>query len=99
DGKLEQRSHVNDGLLATLRLGEVGEIRFRSQDGTEIEAFVIKPPGFSSRRRYPGILLLHGGPQAQYDASFQFDGQLYAANGYVVVMPNPRGSTRYRHDF
>jgi dipeptidyl aminopeptidase/acylaminoacyl peptidase len=99
DGKLERRSQVNDELLASLRLGEVGEIRFRSRDGTEIEGFVVKPPGFSSRRRYPGILLIHGGPQAQYDWSFDFEGQLYAANGYVVVMPNPRGSTGYGQDF
>jgi dipeptidyl aminopeptidase/acylaminoacyl peptidase len=99
DGKLERRSHVNDALLASLRLGEVEEFRFQSQDGTGIEAFVVKPPGFSSRRRYPGILLIHGGPQAQYDASFQLDAQLYAANGYVVVLPNPRGSTGYGQDF
>jgi dipeptidyl aminopeptidase/acylaminoacyl peptidase len=99
EGRLERRSHVNDALLAGLRLGEVEEIRFSSADGTEIEAFVVKPPGFSSRRRYPGILLIHGGPQAQYDASFQFDAQLYAANGYVVVLPNPRGSTGYGQDF
>ena len=99
DGKLERRSHINDELLASLRLGEVADIRFPSQDGTEIEAFVIKPPGFSALRRYPGILLLHGGPQAQYDWSFDFAGQLYAANGYVVVMPNPRGSTGYGQEF
>jgi dipeptidyl aminopeptidase/acylaminoacyl peptidase len=99
DRKLERRSHVNDALLAKLRLGEVEEIRFASQDGTEIEAFVVKPPGFKPRRRYPGILLIHGGPQDQYDASFQFDAQLYAANGYVVVLPNPRGSTGYGQDF
>ncbi len=99
DGKLERRSHTNDGRLASLRLGEVGEIRFPSRDGTEIEAFVIKPPDFSARRRYPGILLIHGGPQAQYDFGFHFAGQLFAANGYVVVMPNPRGSTGYGQDF
>jgi dipeptidyl aminopeptidase/acylaminoacyl peptidase len=99
DGRLERRSHVNDALLATLGLGDVEEIRFPSRDGTAIEAFVVKPPGFSSRRRHPGILLIHGGPQAQHDASFQFEAQLYAANGYVVVLPNPRGSTGYGQDF
>jgi dipeptidyl aminopeptidase/acylaminoacyl peptidase len=99
DGKLEPRSRTNEALLASLRLGAVEEIRFASRDGTEIEAFVIKPPGFSSRRRYPGILLIHGGPQAQYDASFELEGQLFAANGYVVVLPNPRGSTGYGQDF
>lgn len=99
DAKLERRSHVNDALLASLRLGEVEEIHFASADGTEIEAFVIRPPGFKSRRRYPGLLRIHGGPQAQYDFGFHFEGQFYAANGYVVVMPNPRGSTGYGQDF
>jgi dipeptidyl aminopeptidase/acylaminoacyl peptidase len=98
-GKLERRSHVNDEVLASLQLGSVEEIRYASQDGTEIEAFVVKPPDFSSRRRYPGILNIHGGPQAQYDFSFSFEAQLYASNGYVVVMPNPRGSTGYGQDF
>jgi len=96
---LEQRSHVNDALLASRSLGAVEKIRFPSRDGTQIEAFVVEPPGFSARRRYPAILLIHGGPQAQYDTSFDFDAQLYAANGYVVVMPNPRGSTGYGHEF
>ena len=99
NGKSERRSHVNDALLASLELGEVEEFRFASKDGTEIEAFVVKPPDFSSRRHYPGILRIHGGPQSQYDFRFHFEGQLYAANGYVVVMPNPRGSTGYGQDF
>ncbi len=98
-GTLERRSHVNDAVLASLRLGSVEEVRYASKDGTEIEAFVVKPPDFSSRRRYPGILRIHGGPQAQYDFSFHFEAQLYASNGYVVVMPNPRGSTGYGQDF
>jgi dipeptidyl aminopeptidase/acylaminoacyl peptidase len=97
--KLERRSHVNDPLLASLRLGDVREVRFPSRDGTEIEAFVLLPPGATSGRRHPGILLIHGGPQAQHDRSFQFEAQLYAANGYVVLMPNPRGSTGYGEGF
>jgi len=99
DGKLERRSHVNDEVMASLQLGSVEEIRYASKDGTEIEAFVVKPPNFSSRRRYPGILRIHGGPQSQYDFGFHFEAQLYASNGYVVVMPNPRGSTGYGQDF
>ncbi len=85
--------------MASLKLGSVEEIRFASKDGTEIEAFVVKPPNFSSFRRYPGILRIHGGPQSQYDFSFHFGAQLYASNGYVVAMPNPRGSTGYGQDF
>jgi dipeptidyl aminopeptidase/acylaminoacyl peptidase len=99
NGSIERRSRVNDEVLASLRLGSVEEIRYASKDGTEIEAFVVKPPDFSSRRRYPGILRIHGGPQSQYDFGFHFEAQLYASNGYVVVMPNPRGSTGYGQDF
>ncbi len=99
DGEPKRRSHVNDELMASRKLGAVEEFRFASRDGTEIESFVVKPPGFSSRRRYPTILSIHGGPQAQYDFGFNFDAQLYAANGYLVLLPNPRGSTGYGQDF
>ena len=74
NGNIERRSHVNDEVLASLRLGSVEEIRYASKDGTEIEAFVVKPPDFSPRRRYPGILRIHGGPQSQYDFSFSLRG-------------------------
>lgn len=97
--KLEQRSFTNRDTLAGLELGAVEELRYESADGTEIEGFVIKPPGFVEGRRYPTILDIHGGPQSQYDYSFHFEAQLYAANGYLVVHPNPRGSTGYGQDF
>ncbi len=98
-GTIERRSRVNDEVVASLQLGSVEEIRYPSKDGTPIEAFVVKPPGFSSSRRHPAILRIHGGPQAQYDFGFHFEAQLYASNGYVVALPNPRGSTGYGQDF
>jgi len=98
-GRLEQRSFTNRDLLAGIRLSEVEEVRFRSRDGTEIEGFVIKPPAFTAGRRYPAILDIHGGPQAQYDYRFDFLGQLLAGAGYLVVQPNPRGSNGYGQDF
>jgi dipeptidyl aminopeptidase/acylaminoacyl peptidase len=98
-GKLAQRSFTNQALLESLTLGEVREVQFSSADGTAIEGFVILPAGYEEGRRYPAVLDIHGGPQAQYDWSFQFEGQLYAANGYVVVHPNPRGSTGYGQEF
>jgi dipeptidyl aminopeptidase/acylaminoacyl peptidase len=97
--KLEQRSFTNRDALAGLELGAVEEVRFKSADGTEIEGFVIKPPGFVEGRRYPAILDIHGGPQSQYDYSFHFEAQLYAASGYLVLHPNPRGSTGYGQSF
>ena len=99
DGVLEQLSKTNAELLAGIELGEVEKIRFQSKDGTEIESFVVRPPGFEEGQRYPAVLRIHGGPQAQYDFSFSFEQQLFAANGYVVVMPNPRGSTGYGQEF
>ncbi len=96
---LRQLTHTNAKLLAGLRLGEVEEVQFPSRDGTEIEGFIVKPPGLDPSLRYPVVLRIHGGPQSQYDHSFSFEGQLFAAAGYVVVMPNPRGSTGYGQDF
>lgn len=94
-----QRSFVNRDVMAGIELGAVEDVRFRSADGTEIHGFVIKPPGFLEGRRYPAILEIHGGPQAQYDWGFHFRAQMYAANGYLVIHPNPRGSTGYGQAF
>ena len=96
---LERLTHTNDKFLSGITLGEVEEVHFKSKDGTPIEAFVVKPPGFEHGTRYPAFLRIHGGPQSQYDSSFHFGAQLFAARGYVVVMPNPRGSTGYGQDF
>ncbi len=99
DGTVRRLTHTNDGLLEGLRLGEVENVHFESADGTQIEGFVVKPPGFDPSFRYPAILRIHGGPQSQYDFAFHFEAQLFAADGYVVVLPNPRGSTGYGQDF
>jgi len=96
---LERLTHTNDDFLSGIILGEVEEVHFESQDGTPIEAFVVKPPGFEAGTRYPAFLRIHGGPQSQYDFAFHFGAQLFAAQGYVVVMPNPRGSTGYGQEF
>lgn len=98
-GELKQLSHTNEKLLSEVRLGAVEEIRFKSKDGTEIEAFVVKPPAFDPSFRYPALLRIHGGPVSQYDYGFNFQAQLFAADGYVVVLPNPRGSSGYGQDF
>jgi dipeptidyl aminopeptidase/acylaminoacyl peptidase len=92
-------THVNRDALAGIRSAGVEKVRFASDDGTEIETFLYTPPGFERGRRYPTILWIHGGPQGQYDWGWDFDAQLFAANGYVVVMPNPRGSTGYGQEF
>lgn len=98
-GKLNQLSFSNRELLDRLVLGEKVKVHFKSADGTPIEGFVIKPPGFKQGQHYPTILDIHGGPQSQYDWGFQYESQLFAANGYLVVHPNPRGSTGYGQAF
>ncbi|MCJ7581145.1 MAG: S9 family peptidase, partial [Candidatus Aminicenantes bacterium] len=96
---LRRMTEVNDALMVQLKLAEVENVQFPSKDGMEIEGFIFKPPGFDSAMRYPTILRIHGGPVAQYDFSFNFEAQLFAANGYVVVITNPRGSSGYGQDF
>ena len=93
-GSSERRrlTRVNDELLNRVALSDAEELRFDTLDGTEIQAFVYKPQDFDADYQYPTILWLHGGQEAQYDYGFNFRVQLFAANGYVVVMPNVRGS-------
>jgi dipeptidyl aminopeptidase/acylaminoacyl peptidase len=85
-------TNINADLLNAVHLSDVEEHRFPTVDGTEIQAFVYKPQNFNPKRRYPTILWLHGGQESQYDYGFNYRVQLFAANGYVVVMPNVRGS-------
>lgn len=96
---LRRMTEVNDALIAQLKLAEVENVQFPSKDGTEIEGFIFKPYGMDSSMRYPTLLRIHGGPVSQYDFSFNFEAQLFAANGYVVVITNPRGSSGYGQDF
>jgi dipeptidyl aminopeptidase/acylaminoacyl peptidase len=94
DGK-EPRplSRQNDAWLAQVKLGSVEETKFQSKDGTEIHGFLVKPPDYQAGRRYPTILRIHGGPVGQHECAFEEDWQWFAANGYVVVAVNPRGSS------
>jgi len=99
EGSLSQLTNTNAELLDQLALAEVRNVTFPSADGTEVEGFIFTPPDYEPGRKYPTILRLHGGPVSQYDFSFNSDAQLLAANGYVVVISNPRGSSGYGQDF
>jgi dipeptidyl aminopeptidase/acylaminoacyl peptidase len=96
---LRQLTHENAELLTGLRLAEVKNVQFPSKDGTEIEGFIYLPPGYQEGLRYPTLLRIHGGPVSQFSHSFNFEAQLFAANGYVVVTVNPRGSSGYGQEF
>ncbi len=97
--ELRRLSHVNDELLKSIWLADAEEQRFPTLDGTEIQAFIVKPRSFDPKLEYPTMLWLHGGQESQYDYGFYFRVQLFAANGYVVVMPNVRGSGGRGIDF
>lgn len=92
-------TRVNETLFSQLELGSVEQITYPSFDGKQIEAWVQKPLNFDPARKYPLILNIHGGPHAAYGYSFFHEMQWLAAKGYVVLYPNPRGSTSYGQDF
>jgi acylaminoacyl-peptidase len=91
---------VNADLLAARTLGEVEEIWYESSvDGRRIHGWIVKPPDFDPSRRYPLILEIHGGPFANYGDRFDYEKQMMAARGFVVLYTNPRGSTSYGGEF
>ncbi len=96
---LRELTKVNDALLAAYKKPLIEKIHFKSADGTPVEGFVVKPADFDATKKYPTILWLHGGPTSQYDFSFDPEPQLYAANGYITLLINPRGSTGYGEAF
>ena len=82
--------------MASLDLAEPEMFWTRSFDGTRIQGWILKPPGFDPSKQYPLILQIHGGPHAAYGATFTHEFLWMAAKGYVVVYTNPRGSTTLR---
>ena len=95
----QQLTDVNKELFSKLNLTEPEEISYKSFDGKTIQAWVQKPPDFNPAKKYPLILNIHGGPHAAYGYIFEHEFQWMAARGYVVLFPNPRGSTTYGQDF
>jgi dipeptidyl aminopeptidase/acylaminoacyl peptidase len=97
----QQITHLNDALLAELDLPKMESFWFTAADGTKEQGFIIRPPGFDAAKKYPVKFLIHGGPQGAWgDAwSYRWNAELFAANGYVVVMINPGGSTGYGQAF
>ena len=97
--QLKRLTHVTDAALASIARAPVEKLRFTSADGTPVEAFLVKPLNSDPGTRYPTILWLHGGPASQFTFAYNEIAQLYAANGYAVILPNPRGSTGYGSEF
>jgi dipeptidyl aminopeptidase/acylaminoacyl peptidase len=98
-GRIAQLTHVNDDALQGVELGEVEEVWYGSSGDTKVQGWIVKPPGFAPTRQYPLVLHIHGGPHAMYGVAFNYSFQNLAANDYVVLYTNPRGSTGYGTDF
>jgi dipeptidyl aminopeptidase/acylaminoacyl peptidase len=97
DFQEDSTTHLNDALLSQLDLPKMESYWFTAKDGTKLQGFIIRPPGFDAKKKYPVKFLIHGGPQGAWGDSwsYRWNAELFAANGYVVVMINPRGSTGY----
>ena len=98
-GETRRLTDVNADVLAYVQLGEVEEVWYDSEDDFRIQGWIVKPPGFDPSRLYPMMLVIHGGPHSMYNGGFNFAFQEHAANDYVVLYTNPRGSTGYGTDF
>jgi len=94
-----QLTAVNDDVLSGKQLAQTEEIWYTSKDGLKIQGWIVKPAGFDPSKKYPLILDIHGGPQSMYNVAFSFARQDHAANGYVILYTNPRGSTGYGEKF
>ncbi|HYL35282.1 MAG TPA: S9 family peptidase [Bryobacteraceae bacterium] len=97
--QMRRLTHLNEDLLAKLNLTAPVMIWYQSFDGKRIQAWVQRPPDFQEGKKYPLILNIHGGPHSAYGYTFDHEIQWMAAKGYVVLYPNPRGSTTYGQDF
>jgi dipeptidyl aminopeptidase/acylaminoacyl peptidase len=87
-------SQIKDYALVTTEV-----VRWKAPDGLEIEGLLVKPLGYEQGKRYPLILQIHGGPYAQFGYGLNPRAQIFAASGYAVLLPNPRGSTGYGQKF
>jgi dipeptidyl aminopeptidase/acylaminoacyl peptidase len=99
--KAEELSHLNDATLANVAMQPVESFWFAGAGGTKVQGFLVKPPRFNKDEKYPVKFLIHGGPQGQWgdEWSYRWNAELFAADGYVVIMINPRGSTGYGQAF
>ncbi len=98
-GEFTYLTAVNEDVLTGKKIASVEEMWFNSKDGLRIHGWLVKPPDYQAGRKYPLMLEIHGGPWSQYTVGFSFARNEHAANGYLVLYTNPRGSTGYGQAF
>jgi len=97
----EKLSHMNDVVLSQVAMQPLEPFWFTGAEKTKVQGFLLRPPGFDANKKYPMKFLIHGGPQGAWgdEWTYRWNAELFAANGYLVVMINPRGSTGYGQEF
>jgi len=92
-----QLTHENDTFMRPFGLRPAEEVTWAGAGGTKLAGWLVKPPDFDQSKKYPLVVLIHGGPQGAWDNNwgYRWNPQIYASDGYVALMPNPRGSTGY----
>ncbi len=98
-GAPEKLTSVNSDLLTDKSLGSHEEIWYEASDGNRAHGWIVKPPNFDPDKKYPLLMEIHGGPFGMYVGRFNFQYQVFASNGFVVLYTNPRGSTGYGEEF
>lgn len=98
---LTKLTSINDQRIANIDMNPAEGFWFEGAAGTKVHGWLIKPPAFDPKKKYPVVYLVHGGPQGQWGDQFHFrwSGQMFASRGHVVVMVNPRGSTGFGQQF
>ena len=99
--KSDALTSINHDVLAGIQMQPVESFWFTGSEKAKVQGFLLKPPNFDASRKYPVKFLIHGGPQGQWgdDWSFRWNPNMFAADGYIIVMINPRGSTGYGQKF
>ena len=99
--QLKRLTRDNDALLAQIAMGETSAMWWKGAEGADVQGWLVKPPGFDASKKYPAVVLIHGGPQGAWSDgwSYRWNPQMFAARGYVVLLPNPRGSVGFGQKF
>ncbi|MGZ8851318.1 MAG: dipeptidyl-peptidase 5, partial [Thermoanaerobaculia bacterium] len=100
-GAVTTVTHENDSLIASTTRGETTSMTWIGADGAQVQGFLVKPPNFDPAKKYPALVLIHGGPQGAWSDgwSYRWNPQPFASRGYVILMPNPRGSSGFGQQF